>query len=76
MYLGGEEDACGGSDQCTTEETLQKAAAMAGGDLESWLGRVLMSCFSHVISCTVQNELAADDTRVATPAIGAATPNS
>jgi hypothetical protein len=50
MYLGGEEHACGGSDQCATEEANQKAAAVAAGGLESWLGSVFMSCFSHVIS--------------------------
>ena len=48
IYLGGEEHACGGSDQRATEETLQKASAMAAGGVESWLGRVFMSCFSHV----------------------------
>jgi hypothetical protein len=50
IYPGGEEHACGGSDQCATEETNQKAVAMAAGGLESWLDSVFMSCFSHGIS--------------------------
>jgi hypothetical protein len=49
-YLGGEKHPCGGSDQCATEETLQQAAAVAAGGLQSWLGGVFSSGFSQVIS--------------------------
>jgi hypothetical protein len=81
VYLGGEEHAGGGSDQCATEETNQKAAAMAAGGLESWLGSVFMSCFSHLISMRFLSEFISRRhnewlRRKPVEAIGGATPNS
>jgi hypothetical protein len=53
MNLRREERACGGSDQCPIPEPLQKTTAFAAGGLASWLGRVRMSYFSHLISCAI-----------------------